>query len=164
MTMEKTDITLLTETKGAPPVSVGIKWFHKQRKNGKGGGVAIGIKDHIAKYAKIITPNEDPDQEIIWTSIDIPQKRKIILGCFYGPQESTQKENVIAQYEHLTSQLEVLNQKGIVILGGDFNAKLEETSDNYSQKTSRNGKCLQEMIEKTDMKKANDKSETGKWT
>ena len=140
--MEKSDIILLTETKGAPPAITGVKWFHKQRKNARGGGVAIGIKDHIAKFAKTISPNEDPDQEIIWTAIDIPQRRKILLGCFYGPQESAQKENVISQYEHLTTQIELLSQKGIVILGGDFNAKLEEKSEHHKQATSRNGKYL----------------------
>ena len=106
--MEKADIVLLTETKGIPPKIAGITWFHKQRKNGKGGGVAIGVNKDIAKHSKVITPNEDPDQEIIWVSTKTPKRKKTIFGCFYGPQEKMKKE-VKTQYDHLTIQLEMLN-------------------------------------------------------
>ena len=164
ITTEKADIILLTETKGIPPKIAGVTWFHKQRKNGKGGGVAIGIKNGIAKYSKAITPNEDPDQEIIWVCTETPNKEKTFFGCFYGPQEKAKKEDVKAQYDQLTTQLEMLNLKGTVIVGGDFNAKLAIKSKDYNQEVSRNGKFLEELLKATDMTTMNEKSKTGKWT
>ena len=164
ITMEKADIILLTETKGAPPKIAGMTWFHRQRKNGKGGGVAIGMNNNIAKYSKIITPNEDSDQEIIWVSTETPNRKKTIFGCFYGPQEKTKIEEVKTQYDHLTTQIEMLNVEGTVILGGDFNAKLPVKTEDYNQEISRNGKLLEEMLNETGMTPVNGKSTTGKWT
>ena len=51
-----------------------------------------------------------------------------------------------------------------VILGGDFNAKIEIDNNEIKQKQSRNGKLLQRMIENTGLQAISTKADIGSWT
>ena len=164
ITMEETDIVLLTETKGPPPALDGYTWVSKERKNGKGGGVAIATKNNLTNYINIPDIHENDEVESIWIKIKPPQMKEIYFGCFYGPQEKTDKERVTAQYDHLTTQISMINHKGSVILAGDFNAKLKYSDNQHTQLTSRNGKIMENLMDQTKMEPVNDKSSTGRWT
>ena len=51
-----------------------------------------------------------------------------------------------------------------VILGGDFNAKLEIDSKEGNPKHSRNGRQLQQMMENTGLQEVSTNPDTGMWT
>ena len=51
-------------------------------------------------------------------------------------------------YQSLENQVSVLKEDNEVILGGDFNPKLEIKTKEAMQRQSRNGKLLQQLIEK----------------
>ena len=158
--MEETDLVMLTETKGKPPALEGFTWYSKERKAGKGGGVAIAAKDNLTNYISQPDVVESDEVEISWIELNQPGRNKIFLGCYYGLQEKTELENVITQFEQLKTQVSMMNHKGAVILAGDFNAKIE-TQD---QPISRNGKVLEEFLKDTNMEQINHWSTTGKWT
>ena len=94
ITMEETDIVLLTETKGPPPALDGYTWVSKERKNGKGGGVAIATKNNLTNYISIPDIHENDEVESIWIKIKPPQMKEIYFGCFYGPQEKTDNSTI----------------------------------------------------------------------
>ena len=158
------DIVMITETKGRPPQMDGFKWYHKERTNTTGGGVAIAIKNEMAKYTGEVKDIEDQNQEIIWIETMIPGNDRLYIGCYYGPQEREQKEEVERQYSQIETQIHRLQKLGGVIIGGDFNSKMEINRHGINQKESRNGQMLSKMIEKTHMTPINLKSEVGIWT
>ena len=133
--MEETDIVMLTETKGKPPALEGFTWYSKERKKGKGGGVAIAVKDSLVNHVSQPNVVESEDVEIIWIEVNQPGRNNIFLGCYYGLQEKADVENVTTQFEQLKTQVSMLNHKEAVIIAGDFNAKLEM----QEQAVSRNG-------------------------
>ena len=92
--MEETDIVMLTETKGKPPALEGFTWYSKERKKGKGGGVAIAVKDSLVNHVSQPNIIESEDLEITWIEINQPGNKKIFLGCYYGLQEKAEIENV----------------------------------------------------------------------
>ena len=160
MKAEEIDITMLTETKGKPPALEGFTWYSKERKNGKGGGVAIAVRNNLTNNVSQPSVVESEEVEISWIELNQPGKGKIFLGCYYGLQEKAEVENVTAQFEHLKTQVTMLNHKGAIILAGDFNAKLT-TED---QTLSRNGRVMEEFLQETRMEQVNHRSSTGKWT
>lgn len=163
--ISNSDIILLTETKGRPCRIENIKWFSKERGKDKGGGIAIGVKNNLAKYASIEKEKEEDYTESLWVKIELPGKKADMIGVFYGKQESTRKEEVERQFNDLTTQIEKVKKEGSVIIVGDFNAKLEWNEGKERVQTySRNGKIMKEMIEVTETKVVNDMSKTGKWT
>ena len=164
MKSEESDIALITETKGHPPKMQGYEWFHRERMGKKGGGVAIAVKNDIARYTKRVTDIEDQDQEVIWIETNIPGNDKLYVGCYYGHQEKDQKEEIERQFSQLETQIHKMKKDGGIILGGDFNAKLEINKQNVRQKESRNGKIMNRMLKKTSMKPISTESETGMWT
>ena len=158
------DIAIITETKGKPPLLKGYQWYSKERRNATGGGVAIAVKNEIARQTKEQKNMEDNEQEIIWIEINITGKDRIHIGGYYGPQEKCQKEEAERQYSQITTQINCLQETGSIILAGDFNAKLEVKEKNINQEQSRNGKLLQEMINNTNLIPVNLQSKTGLWT
>jgi exonuclease III len=75
------DIIMLAETKGNPPYIKGYTWYNKQRQNANGGGIAIGLKNSLAKHATQLNNIEDQNQEIIWVELDFPGNTKNYVGC-----------------------------------------------------------------------------------
>ena len=161
---EETDIAMLTETKGHPPAMEGYTWYSKERKNGKGGGVAIAVKNELANNTTMPEINEGDEMEIIWIKIHKPGKHDMYFGCYYGLQEKAEKEQVNTQFEHLKTQVTMIQHKGSVVLAGDFNAKLKCTEPDYLQETSRNGKIMEQFLQDTKMENINYMSKTGRWT
>ena len=160
----KAHIIGLAETKlGKTTPSVpGYSWVNKPKKTGS-GGVAILIRDDIKHMAEQVEGLEDQDQEIVWVKIKI-NKAPVYIGVFYGPQEKCSKEESQRQFSQITSQINKLKNKGNIILMGDFNAKLDIQKPGISQKESRNGEHMQDMINNTNMAVKSLSSSLGNWT
>ena len=164
MTMEETDIAMLTETKGPPPAMEGYTWYSKERRNGKGGGVAIAVRNNLTSFTSTPDINDWNEMEIIWIKIYKPGRQQMYFGCYYGLQEKVEKEHIITQFEHLKTQVARIQHKGSIVLAGDFNAKMRNEESGHIQEASRNGKVMEQFLQETKLINANQLSKTGKWT
>ena len=108
---------------------------------------------------------ETEEIEILWIEVKSGQI-KTYIGVYYGLQENTKKEEVEEQMNTIRTQILQLQQKGNVILTGDFNAKLEvkNPTKNIEQKESRNGKLLRELIQDTSTTAINTQTDVCDWT
>ena len=71
----------------------------------------------------------------------------------YGQQENRNKEDVQAEYEHITKTIERYQRNHNIILMGDFNAKLKIDKEGCrpTQHQSRNGRFLRNMSKTLDL-------------
>ena len=93
---------------------------------------------------------EYPNLETKWIKLECRPK-DIAIGVFYGPQESKTVEKVREIYSNLEIQIKQKSKDNNIIMGGDFNAKLQVDNNNHKQTQSRNGITLQEMINNTQL-------------
>ena len=158
-------IIALAETKlgKISPNTPGYHWINGYRKSGKGGGVALLVRDDIKHLTKEETDLEDQDQEIKWLKL-MSGRKTTFIGIYYGPQEKVSNEEADRQYSQITSQIIKLKKKGEIILMGDFNAKLEINNNIVSQKQSRNGEYMQRMLDETNMIPKSLEADIGHWT
>ena len=164
ISMEETDVVLITETKGRPPLLEGFTWYSKERQGGRGGGVAIAVRNNLNKYVIQPNINECSEMEIIWIAIKRPHESTIYLGCYYGLQEKSGIDKVERQYEHLKTQVAMVSHKGKVVLAGDFNSKVQIDETYCKQSQSRNGKIMESFLQETGLEHVNTTSMTGVWT
>ena len=71
---QQSDIIMICETKGNPPIMDGYKWHTKNRTSQKGGGVAIAIKTELHKYSSKLDDLEDNNQEVLWVEMNLKRK------------------------------------------------------------------------------------------
>ncbi len=167
LTTEKIHIALITETlfKEKEGYNIkGYKWIGNNRSNKKGGGIGILISSQIAgctSEANNIEENENLETK--WIKLETRPK-PIHIGVYYGPQENNTKEKNEQIYQALETQIKQLQTQGEIILGGDFNAKLEIKSKKGDQKQSRNGLLLQNLIEETNLTPITTNADHGHWT
>ena len=91
------------------------------RVKSKGGGLIIYVKNHIYDYITRVDNSlaVTNDLEHLWLKIDIPYRRKIILGLCFRPPSG----NVTTAISLITAQLEMLENSSdsdFLVLG-DFN-------------------------------------------
>ena len=67
-------------------------------------------------------------------------------------------------FEKLENQITQKLTENELIIGGDFNAKLEINKTTEKQEQSRNGKMLQDLITKKDLDPISIKADIGTWT
>ena len=151
---EKIGIALITETKlpGKDKINIkGYKWIGKNREDKNGGGVGLLISDELCKNTvEDNTSDEYPNLETKWIKLECRPK-DIAIGVFYGPQENKTVEKVREIYSNLETQIKQKSKDNNIIIGGDFNAKLQVDNNNHKQTQSRNGKTLQEMLNNTQL-------------
>ena len=138
------DIILVTETKQMPPKLRGYgKWISKERIGKGGGGVAITAKEDIYDRLSEIKDIEIPkSQDIVWANLEIAKNKHIKLAAYYGKQETEKISIVEEEFDNLNTQINMLKDKGEMILAADFNAKLQIERNQYKQNISRNGRFL----------------------
>ena len=133
---EDIQIALITETlfKADETYNIkGYKWIGKNRTAKAGGGIGILISNKIANKVTEVTNIEDPEElETSWLKLDT-RPTPIYIGVFYGPQESDNRERTTKIYQYVSTQIKQLQKRGEIILGGDFNAKLQINTPNGKQ-------------------------------
>ena len=150
---EKIGIALITETKlqGKDKINIkGYKWIGKNRGDKNGGG-AILISDKFNKQTvEDNTSGKYPNLETKWIKLEC-RPQNITIGVFYGHQENKATEEVRAIYSNLEIQIKQKSKDNNIILGGDFNAKLQAENNYHKQAQSRNRKSLQEVLDNTQL-------------
>lgn len=163
MSTDNPHTVILTETKSNKcPKIPGWTWINEIKPN-NAGGVAIAVRDDIAKNTEDLDVERDKEMEVAWIGIKTKQG-KIYVGGYYGKQEGEKKEKVENEYSQLNTQILRLKKEGNIILVGDFNAKLEIKTNNIKQQESRNGKILKRSLKTTGLKTINTTHETAGWT
>ena len=158
-------IIAITETKQIPPKIDGYgNWKSKERKNKGGGGVAITARNDIYSKISEIVDLEDDDMDVVWVELRKSQKEKVYIGTYYGKQENEKREVVEKEYELLNSQINMLKNKGEIILTGDFNSKININQKKYQQKESGNGKFLQKLIDSNKLDPVTTRPDVVRWT
>ena len=119
----------------------GYKFFSRARRERKGGGVGILIRDDIKN---LITPHiSDRPIEMIWASIRRKNDRPLFVGCYYGRQETRcSKEEINEEMNLLSEEIEEFQKEGDTIIFMDGNGKIGL----LGEEKSRNGKMLEQVF------------------
>jgi len=148
----KPDVLVLTETWLKPGAALslsGYKGLHVNRQTqcARGeGGVAIYTKTSLV--ARECVPSAQPD--LAWTKLHLRDRKPLLVGGFYGPQESAPVGKAKECFGTLSSEL--ATHKGCdVVLLGDFNAKIGNSHPRVGKfcpasEPSRNGKLLLDVL------------------
>ena len=152
MEAHKPDVVVLTETwlKNTATLSLpGFKAVHVNRQNqcARGeGGVAIYTKASLV--TRECAPSAYPD--LGWTKLYLPGRKPLLIGAFYGPQESAAAEKAKECFGILSQELSAQGECTVVLLG-DFNAKVGNSHSQVGRfcpdvQPSRNGKLLLDVL------------------
>lgn len=161
----KPDVVVLTETwlKGEATLSLpGYKAQHVRRQSqcARGeGGVAIYTKASLV--ARECAPSACPD--LAWTKLYLPGRTPLLVGGFYGPQESAAVEKATEYFGILSKELSEHREGGVVLLG-DFNAKIGNAHPQVGKfgpdvQPSRNGKLLLKLLAENNIRSLNGQTE-----
>ena len=141
---EKPHLYLLTETLLTTDTDMqiqGYTFFGKARNGRGGGGVAILVRNDIINL--VIPHISDRDLEIMWVSFKRKKCMPILIGCYYGKQESRcSKDEINIEMGKLSEEIEEYRKEGEVMIFMDGNAKIGL----LGEQKSRNGKLLEEVM------------------
>ena len=148
---EKNHIALTTKTnlKEKEKVNIkGYKWIGKEQKRERRRWSRDSDSKKHRRYVVEGNSGEDHERlETKWIKLE-SRPKNISIGVFYGPQKSEKVEITREIYEKLENQMTQQLAENEMILGGDFNAKLKIEAQKEKQEQSRNGKILQELIQR----------------
>ena len=124
---------------------VGYTCFHRKREGKVGGGVGILVRNDF-RYN--IAPHiSDRPIEIMWISVfrsgDVP----LIIGIYYGKQESASRGEIDNEMILLTEEITEMKNEGEILIAMDGNARLGL----LNEPVSRNGKNLLDVFDRTDL-------------
>ena len=140
---------LLTETQLRSNVGITIPnytFYGKSREKRIGGGVGLLVRNDIRQNIYIHTSNRN--LEIIWASVRRKKTHPILIGAYYGKQESrTNKEDIEYEMTMLREEIEERKNDGEIFLAMDANAKIGI----LGEEISRNGKKILEVFDNTDL-------------
>ena len=161
-----THIAAITETNLQKREKINIKgfeWVGRERTAKQGGGIGFLIRNDIANITEVIENEPDTITEMLW--IEVKTHMPTYIGVIYGMQENEKPETLDRQYQEMTTQINKHQQKGQVIIMGDFNAKLEINKQQCIQNASRNGQRLKELLNLTRTTAINTlETHIGTWT
>ena len=151
----KPAIAVITETHLSENQGVkidGYVFFGRAREGKIGGGVGIFVKEEMKM---VVAPHLSHRRiEIIWISMKMANEPPILVGVYYGKQESVCLEEIQEEMDLLTEEILEMKTIGEVILCMDANAKIGL----MGEPISRNGNLLKETIEECELEIMNGKS------
>ena len=124
----------------------GYTLVKRNRKSGKGGGVAIFIKNSVNFKRRIDLENSH--LESIWLEIFIKNSKSILIGCFYRPPEGS--KYLPSNYNELLNDhlTDIAQQNKETMLLGDFNVNYSVRNDNKEFKSIMNTYGFKQLINK----------------
>ena len=141
-------IFLISETQLRSDMTVsfvGYTCFHRKREGKVGGGVGILIRND---FRHSIAPHiSDRAIEIMWISVFRGDDVPLIIGVYYGKQESTSRNEIDKEMTLLTEEIIEMTNDGEILLVMDGNARIGL----LNEPISRNGKLLLEVFNSTNI-------------
>ena len=120
----------------------GYTFFGRARAGQKGGGVGFLIRNDIK--GRVIPHISERPIEIMWISIRRKNNNPLIIGCYYGRQETRcTKDEISNEMKLLSEEIEEYKKEGEVVIFMDGNGKIGL----IGEEKSRNGKMLEEVFE-----------------
>jgi len=165
--IHKPDVLVLTETwlKGDAVLNLpGYKGQFVNRKSqcarGEGG---VAIFTTTALVTRECAPSAYAD--LLWTKVHLLGRKPLLVGGFYGPQESVTDEVASKCYTTLSNELSTHAEARVVLLG-DFNAKIGNVHSHVGKfgpavGPSRNGKLLLNVLTTHNLRVLNGQSAEG---
>ena len=143
------NIFLISETQlrsNMAETFAGYTFFHRKREGKIGGGVGILVKND---FRHNIAPHvSDRPIEVMWLSIFRKNDAPLIIGVYYGKQESrTTRDEIEREMMLLTEEIREMQRDGEILLAMDGNARIGL----LGEPISRNGKCLLQVFENTNL-------------
>ena len=130
------------------PKIEGFFTFFRNRKNRKGGGIAILVDDELKSRATLVESGKD-QCEMIAIQLE-GYVSPVRLICYYGQQENTTEKDVID--DHIAQMVSCVSDSttlgGTSVVAGDFNLKTGDSlTPNVNKIISRGGRTLIDMME-----------------
>ena len=145
---------LLTETQLRSNIGMrieGYNFYGRKREGKNGGGVGILVRNDILN--KTAPHISDRNIELMWISLQTKTKRPIIIGVYYGQQESRLNKNEIElEMSLLKEEIIEMSNEGDVLLAMDGNARIGL----LGEQISRNGKLLLHVFKETGLEIMNE--------
>ena len=138
-------IFLIAETQLRSNMSesfIGYTFFHRKREGKIGGGVGILVKND---FRHNIAPHiSDRPIEIMWLSIFRNDDVPLLIGVYYGKQESrTSKNEIDREMTLLSGEIAEKQNDGEILLVMDGNARIGL----LGEPISRNGRSLMHVFD-----------------
>ena len=138
---------LLTETQLRSNIGMkidGYSFYSRKREGKVGGGVGILVRNDILNHT---APHiSDRNIELMWISLRTKEKCPIMIGVYYGQQESRMGKNEIElEMSLLKEEIVGMSKEGEVLMAMDGNARIGL----LGEPISRNGKLLLNVFEET---------------
>ena len=142
-------VFLMTETQLRSDMTetfTGYTFFHKKREGKVGGGVGILVKNN---FRHNIAPHiSDRSIEVMWLSVFRNNDCPLLIGVYYGKQESrTTNDEIDREMTLLEEEITEMQSDGEILLAMDGNARIGL----LGEPISRNGKCLLNVFEKLNL-------------
>ena len=136
-----------THTNANKMSSKGFRYYCRNRSNTSNskGGVAVGIKEEVSKYAIKVFEGSGSNECIMVKLTCF--KPEVVFGVFYGNQEGTTSPEVIRKNisETLTA-LDKFKEQGLdIILGGDMNLHVGKAVRDNDPRVSKGGEFLLDL-------------------
>ena len=133
-------VMLLTETQLRSNSGINIKgytFFSRKQEGKTGGGVGILVHNNIR--SNTATHISDRNIEIIWISVRRKGLPPVMIGTYYGKQESrSSKAEIELEMNLLKEEITEMSKEGEILLTMDGNAKIGLLGEDIS----RNGNHL----------------------
>lgn len=132
-------IYLLTETQLRSNAGIKIDGynFYSRKREGKfGGGVGILVRNDILN--KTAPHISDRNIEMMWISLRTKEEHPLMLGVYYGQQESLSKNEIELEMSLLKEEIHEMSCEGEILIAMDGNGKIGLLGEEHS----RNGKLL----------------------
>ena len=120
----------------------GYTFFSKVREGKVGGGVGICARNDITPY--MTCQISERNIKMIWLNIRRKNKPPLIIGTYYGKQESrTNKSEIEQEMQLLSEEIIEMKREGEIIIAMDANAKIGLLGETIS----RNGKLFNQLFD-----------------
>ena len=124
---------------------IGYTCFHRKREGKVGGGVGILVRNDF-RYN--IAPHiSDRSIELMWISVFGQGSNPLLVGVYYGKQESSSQREIENEMTLLTEEISEMKNEGKILLAMDGNARIGL----LDEPVSRNGKLLLHVFANTDL-------------
>ena len=140
-------IFLLTETQLRSNTGIAIEgytFYGRKREGGTGGGVGILIRNDIRQ--NVAPHTSERNIELMWISIRRKNLPPVIMGSYYGKQETrTNRDEIEREMRLLKEEITEMQNEGEILLAMDGNAKIGILGEDIS----RNGRLLLQLMDDT---------------
>ena len=138
---------LITETQLRSNVGMqidGYTFYSRKREGKNGGGVGILVRNDVKN--KTSPHISDRNLEMMWISLQRKARRPLMIGVYYGLQESrTNKNEIELEMSLLREEITEMQMEGEILIMMDANAKIGL----LGEEVSRNGKLILDVFQET---------------